>query len=228
MKIFQRNAVLELLKDKFIFLRGKHKEIGEIIEDIAYEQSVINKAHKINIERNLCHLSLSAYPTRKAYRQILPDILQVKAKISKFFSYQTAFSERFQEVEIAYKSRKYSRAINLVHHRSIQINNQLFTLCEITIILDSLSLEIEEEFLSIYLKKQDLEQLAQIGKIFAQEFSCVSNNYNYLVHQKKKKVLDDVSLLYQQNYYYDTVLIFEQFVKQISLIKYLNNNQDIS
>ena len=147
------------------------------------------------------------YPSRKAFRQVIPQILKLKSNINSYANCQDILNLRIQQIEKARKKKNYVYAARIIE-QAISVNGELFALSELvrrfTVIGDSIDLKL------IYLNedRKDLHELNTYSKIFASKYR--KNLDNYKLRNLKKEVFKEVSNLYsEQNFCSVSDYLFE-------------------
>lgn len=112
------------------------------------------------------------YPNKKAFHQLIPEIIKLKLLINQFLQDWEVFLQQYQIVKKLYKERQYYQVTELINKKSINIKNDLYSLFE-------LALYAEEASEKIYLYSSiDLEcdfeylnSLYKASKTFAFKYS---------------------------------------------------------
>ncbi|MDJ0595259.1 MAG: hypothetical protein QNJ72_35655 [Pleurocapsa sp. MO_226.B13] len=152
------------------------------------------------------------YPSRKAFRQVLPEILELKRDLKIFRKLWNAFEARHREIKIAFNNRKFCDFINLIKHDSVAIfgNNKKIPFSDLINLISYGFSKIYQIYEKLHEYRESLQLLDSYTKEFAVKYATANST---AIDNDKQELFEIVSKAYKRRDFLISRLFIRQYIE---------------
>lgn len=204
------NSILAIF-NKFCLKVGFFNGVWNKYDQIAYIYKKVHEDYGRVLETYYKYSNYKNYPNKKAFRQLIPEIIELKKLISIFSINWEIFSFHYRQVKKLYRKKQYYQAGKLINKKSIDIQGNLFSLYQ-------LAKHVEKAFEKIYYSKgnielsyqnEDLQELYDASQSFAFKFSQTKSA---AINNLKPQIFAELSESYKEKNFGEAAINFLDFI----------------
>lgn len=155
------------------------------------------RSYLLSVGKYTESLDPSTYPSRKAFRQVLPEILKLKKDLEIFRRCWNTFEARHQEIKIAFNNRKFCDFVRLVKHEPVSMfgKNKSITFSDLLNLISYGWSKIYQAQKDLHEDKESLQLLHSYSKEFAVEYATANST---AINDYKQELFEIVSRAYRR------------------------------
>lgn len=220
------NSILAIFK-KFCLKVGFFNGVCHKYAQIARIHQIVNEDYGIVLKTYYKHSNYKNYPNKKAFRQLIPEIIELKKLISMFSINWKIFSFQYRQLKKLYRKKQYYQAGKLINKKSIDIQGNLFSLYQLAkhVEKDCKQLYYSKGNLELGYQNEDLQELYDSSQKFAFKFSQTKSA---AINNLKPQIFAELSQHYKEKNFGQAARNFLDFISYTNFENGIYSARDYS